>query len=174
MFDTMMMTKVIGALCGSLLVFLLGSWAAESLYTTGAEVHAEGEIAQAYTIEVASATEEAAPAEEGPPFAELLAVADVGAGEKIFGKCASCHKVDGGNGVGPHLDGVVDRAKASIEGFGYSEALLAMAGDAWTPENLNGFLLSPKAYAPGTKMSFAGLPKEQDRANVIAWLATQK
>ncbi len=172
MFDTMTMTKVIGALCGSLLVFLLGSWAAESLYTTGAEAHGGEEVAQAYTIEVASA-EPAAPAEEGPPFAELLAAADVGAGEKVFGKCASCHKVDGANGVGPHLNGVVDRAKASVEGFGYSEALLAMAGDAWTPENLNGFLTSPKAYAPGTKMSFAGLPKEQDRANVIAWLATQ-
>lgn len=173
MFDTMTMTKVIGALCGSLLVFLLGSSVADSLYTTEIEAHGDEEIARGYTIEVASAPEAgAAPVEEGPPFAELLAVADVGAGEKVFGKCASCHKVDGSNGVGPHLNGVVDRAKASIEGFGYSDALLAMAGDAWTPENLNGFLVNPKAYAPGTKMAYAGLAKPEDRANVIAWLAT--
>ncbi len=175
MFDTMTLTKVIGALCGSLLVFLLGSWAAESAYNTEPVSHDGEEIAQAYSIDTgAAATDEAAPAEEGPPFAELLAVADAGAGEKVFGKCASCHKVDGSDGIGPHLNGVIDRAKASVEGFGYSEALLAMAGDSWTPENMNGFLTSPKNYAPGTKMSFAGLAKAEDRANVIAWLATLK
>ena len=59
-----------------------------------------------------------------------------------------------------------------LKGFGYSEALLAMASDSWTPENMDGFLTNPKAYAPGTKMTFAGLPKIQDRANVISYLAT--
>ena len=67
---------------------------------------------------------------------------------------------------------MVDRAKASVAGFGYSEVLVGMAAEAWTPENLDGFLKSPKGYAPGTKMSFAGLPKVEERANVIAYLAS--
>jgi cytochrome c len=174
MFDTMTMTKTLGAVCGSLLVFLLGGWVASSLYHVGAEGHgAEGELAQAYSIETG---EEEAPVaeEEGPDFATVLASADVGAGEKVFAKCKSCHNLDGKDATGPHLNGVVDRQKASAAGYAYSEALVAMAGDAWTTDNLNGFLTSPKSYAPGTKMSFAGLPKVEDRANVIAYLATVK
>jgi cytochrome c len=176
MFDTMTLTKIVGAVCGSLLVFLLGSWVAESLYTTHAAGHgepAEGELTQAYTIDT-GAEEPAAAVEEGPSLEELLATADVAAGEKVFAKCAACHKVDGTDGTGPHLNGVVGRAKASVGGFAYSEALVAMAADSWTPENLDGFLTNPKAYAKGTKMSFAGLPKAQDRANVIAWLTTKQ
>lgn len=174
MFDTMTMTKTLGAVCGSLLVFLLGGWVASSLYHVGAEGHgAEGELTQAYSIETG---EEEAPAaeEEGPDFATVLASADAAAGEKVFAKCKSCHNLDGKDATGPHLNGVVDRQKASAAGYAYSEALVAMAADAWTPENLNGFLTSPKNYAPGTKMSFAGLPKVEDRANVIAYLATVK
>ncbi len=176
MFDTMTMTKVVGALCGSLLVFLLGSWVAESLYSTQTEAHggAEGEeLMQAYSIDT-GVTEEAAPAEEGPAFEEVFAAADAAAGEKVFAKCAACHKVDGTDGTGPHLNGVVGRAKASVGGFAYSEALVGMAADSWTPENLNGFLENPRGYAQGTKMNYAGLPKVEDRANVIAWLATQQ
>jgi cytochrome c len=170
MLDTMTLTKALGAFCGSFLVFLLGSWAAEAIYGHEEVGHGE-EVAQAYSIEVVGAdTGEAA--EEGPDFATLLASADAGAGEKVFGKCASCHKLDGSDGVGPHLNGVVDRAKASIAGFGYSDTLVAMAADAWTAENLDGFLEDPKGYAPGTAMGFAGLPKPADRANLIAYLAT--
>lgn len=174
MFDTMTMTKTLGAVCGSLLVFLLGGWVASSLYHVGAEGHgAEGELTQAYSIETG---EEEAPAaeEEGPDFATVLASADAAAGEKVFAKCKSCHNLDGKDATGPHLNGVVDRQKAAAAGYAYSEALVAMSADAWTPENLNGFLTSPKNYAPGTKMSFAGLPKVEDRANVIAYLATVK
>jgi len=80
--------------------------------------------------------------------------------------------MDGTDGTGPHLNDVVDRAKAAVAGFGYSEAILAMADQAWTPENLNAFLENPKGYMPGLKMSFAGLPKVEDRANVIAYLAS--
>jgi cytochrome c len=170
MFDTMTMTKVVGAACGSLLVFMLGGWAAETLYHTGGGHGGEGE--QAYTIDTGEGDAPAA-AEEGPAFAELYAAADAGAGEKVFSKCKACHKVDGNDGTGPHLNGVVDRAKASVGGFGYSAVLTGMADQAWTPENLDHFLESPKGYAPGTKMSFAGLPKPTDRANLIAWLATQ-
>jgi cytochrome c len=171
MFDTMTMTKVVGAACGSLLVFMLGGWAASALYSTSGG-HG-GEATQAYTIDT-GADDATAVVEEGPSFDELYASADAAAGEKVFAKCKACHKVDGSNGTGPHLDGVVDRAKASVAGFGYSDVLVSMAADAWTPANLDAFLLSPKNYAPGTKMSFAGLPKPADRANVIAWLATQQ
>ncbi len=176
MFDTMTMTKAVGAVCGSFLVFLLAGWAGESLYTVG---HAEGghgeEVAQAYVIETGA---EEAPAEAGgeagPDFATVLASADAAAGEAVFKKCQSCHKLDGSDGVGPHLNGVVGRAKASAAGYAYSEALAALAGESWTPDNLNGFLENPKSYLPGTKMAFAGLGKVEERANVIAYLsATQ-
>jgi cytochrome c len=88
----------------------------------------------------------------------------------VFGKCKACHKLDGSDGTGPHLNGIVGKAKAASAGFGYSDALLAMASDVWSPENLDGFLLNPKGYAPGTKMSFAGLPKGEERANLIKYL----
>lgn len=169
MFDTMTVTKILGAACGSLLVFLLGGWAAETVYHTGG---GHGDEAQAYVIE--TATEEAAPAEDAVPFTEMLAAADPAAGEGVFNKCKACHKVDGNDGTGPHLNGVVDRPIASAAGFGYSEVLAGMADKAWTGDELNAFLTNPKGYAPGTKMSFAGLPKPEDRANVIAWLATQQ
>lgn len=171
MIDTMTSTKVLGAVCGSLLVFMLGNWAAEGLYSMGGGGHG-GEETQSYVIEVAGAATDEPAAEAGPSFDEVYATADAAAGEKVFAKCKACHKVDGTDGTGPHLNGVVGRAKAASAGFAYSEALLAMAGDTWTPENLDGFLANPKGYAPGTKMSFAGLPKVEDRASVVAYLAT--
>lgn len=170
MFDTMTVTKVTGAVCGSLLVFMFASWASDALYATAPAAHGDEPVAQAYTIDTGA---EAAPTEavaEGPAFAEVFAAADAAAGEKVFGKCKACHKIDGTDGTGPHLNGVVNRPKASVGGFGYSETLLAMAGDTWTPENLEAFLTNPKGYAPGTKMSFAGLPKVEDRANLIKFL----
>lgn len=173
MLNTMTITKALGAVCGSALVFLFATWAADALYHTGpAESHEGEEVAQAYSVDAGAAGGEDAAAEEGPAFDVVLASADPAAGEKVFGKCKACHKVDGSNGTGPHLNGVVNRPKGSIAGFGYSEAMIAMAADSWTPENMNGFLTSPKAYMPGTKMSFAGLGKVEDRANVIAYLAT--
>lgn len=173
MFDTMTLTKVTGAVCGSLLVYLFGAWAAESLYHTGPEGGYDGEeVAQAYTIDTGAAAETETAVEEGPTFEVIYAAADAAAGEKVFGKCKACHKINGEDGTGPHLNGVVNRVKGAVAGFGYSEALLAMAPAVWSPENMNGFLQNPKGYMPGTKMSFAGLPKPDDRANVIAYLAT--
>ena len=96
MFDTMTMTKAVGAVCGSLLVFLLLGWAGNSLFTVGVAQHGghEGEeIAQAYSIDTGEAEAPAEGAEEGPDFATLLASADAGAGEAVFKKCASCHKL---------------------------------------------------------------------------------
>ena len=170
MFDTMTLTKITGAVCGAFLVFLLGSWGAAAIYGQHEPKHGE-EVVQAYSIEVAAA-EPAEGAVEEVDFVTLLASADATAGEKVFGKCASCHKLDGSDGTGPHLNGVVDRAKAAVAGFGYSDAILAVADQAWSPENLNGFLQDPKGYMPGTAMGFAGLAKAEDRANVIAYLAT--
>ena len=172
MFDTMTITKALGAACGSLLIFLMGTWAAESLYHVGGEELAGAEVRQAYVID--TGTEAAAPAEAAVAvdFPALVAAADVTAGEKVFAKCKTCHKVDGSNGTGPHLNGIVNKAKASSAGFAYSDALKAMAGDTWTPDNMNAFLTNPKKYAPGTKMSCPGLPGVQDRADVVAWLAT--
>ena len=170
MFDTMTVTKAGGALCGAFLIFLLGKWAAETLYTTAPASHGGEEVAQAYTIDTGEAGGgEAAAAEEGPDFATLMASADAAAGEKVFGKCKACHKVDGTNGTGPHLDGVVGRAVAGVAGFGYSDSMVAHGGD-WTPEALSAFLENPKGVVAGTKMSFAGLKKPEDRANVIAYL----
>lgn len=170
MFDTMTVTKAGGALTGTLLVFLLGKWAAETLYSTSPAAHAGEEVAQAYVIDTgASEGGGAAAAAQGPDFATAFASADPAAGEKIFNKCKACHKVDGTNGTGPHLDGVVNRAIGSVAGFGYSDAM-AGHGGTWDPETLSQFLENPKGYVPGTKMSFAGLKSVEDRANVIAYL----
>lgn len=171
MFDTMTVTKVGGALCGSLLVFLLGNWAAQALYSTHGGGHGGEEVVQGYVIDTGASETEAA-AEEGPDFATLYAAADAGAGEKVFAKCRACHKIDGTNGTGPHLDGVVDRAKATVAGFTFSDAMAAHSSEQWTPENLNAFLTNPRTYIPGNKMSFAGLPRAEERANLIKYLST--
>ncbi len=172
MLDTMTFTKIIGGFCGALLLFLLGNWAAELIYHGGeghGEKHAEG-----YAIEVETSGTETAMVEEGPSFAEVYAMADASKGEKVFGKCKACHKLeDGANGTGPHLWNVVDREVSVVEGYRYSGALVKVA-QVWSPENLDGFLKKPKSYAPGTKMGFAGLKKPEDRANLIAYLATIK
>ena len=101
---------------------------------------------------------------------------DVEKGEKVFRKCRACHAVGEGaeNKVGPQLNGIVGREIAALEGFGYSDALteLAVEKGAWTEEELAAFLEKPRDYAKGTKMSFAGLRKEDERADVIAYLAT--
>jgi cytochrome c len=168
MFDTMTVTKAGGALCGAFLIFLLGNWAAESLYSTEPAAHGDEEVAQAYSVDTGEAASGEAEA-EGPDFATVLAAADMAKGEKVFGKCKACHKIDGTNSTGPHLDGVVGRAIAGVGDFGYSDAVKALGGN-WEPARLNDFLTNPKSYAAGTKMSFAGLPKVEDRANLIAYL----
>jgi cytochrome c len=150
-------------------VFLLGGWAAESIYH-GAGGH-EGDHAQGYVIEVVAAGDAgAAPVDAGPPFEEVYLTADAAAGEGEFRPCAACHKlVAGENAVGPYLYGVVGRPVDTATGYAYSGALEKVV-DVWTPEHLNGFLTNPGAYAPGTKMNFKGISKVEDRANLIAYL----
>ena len=169
MFDTMTSTKIIGAFCGALLVFLLGKWAADSLYSMGGG-HGGDEHA-AYVIEVEGGDSHGEEAkEEGPDFATLLASADVGKGAKVFGKCKACHKIEpDAHGTGPSLYGVVGRA-VSGTGFGGYSGSLGQVGETWTPEALDHFLANPKAAAPGTSMSFAGLKKADERANLVAYL----
>ena len=169
MFDTMTLTKILAAACSALLVFVLGGWIGDKIYSPS---HHAGDHHQAYTIDTGESTVALASAADEPNITELLATADIAKGERVFKKCAACHKlVTGENGVGPYLNGVVNRAVASVGGFAYSGKLIAVA-DVWNVENLDGFLKNPKSYAPGTKMSFAGLSKATDRANLIAYLQT--
>ncbi len=176
MFDTMTLTKIVGGVCGALLIFLFGNWAAESIYGFGEGSHEEG-AELAYSVAGAEGEGDAAPTDEGaadPAYADVAATADLAAGEKTFGKCKSCHKIDGKDATGPHLNGVIGRNHAAVAGFKYSDAMAAKSAEVWTPELLYEFLKSPKTVVPGTKMGFAGLPKPEDRANVVAYLASLK
>ncbi|MBL9058777.1 MAG: c-type cytochrome [Mangrovicoccus sp.] len=168
MLDTMTATKVVGGLGGALLVFLLGGWAAQALFYTGGGHGAEE---QAYLIEgeddSSSAPEDAAPVD----MVALVAQADPAQGEKTFKQCAACHKIDEPvNGAGPHLDGVAGRPIHAIADFKYSGSL---PEGTWTIENLSAWLTNPKAFAPGTTMSFKGIAKDGDRAAVIAYLISK-
>ncbi len=104
-------------------------------------------------------------------LADVAAADGIAAGEKIFKKCVACHTIDqgGANGIGPNLWGVVGKPIGSTGGFAYSGALKAVGG-AWSFESLNSWLTSPKKFAAGNKMSFAGLGKPEDRAAVMLYL----
>lgn len=113
-----------------------------------------------------------APAEEAEqPIAALLAAADPAAGEGVAKRCTACHTFEQGGAakVGPNLWNIVGAPRAHMEGFAYSDAIRGLEGN-WDFEALNAFLTSPKTYAPGTKMSFAGISKDAERADVIAYL----
>ena len=101
----------------------------------------------------------------------LMTLGDVASGEKIFKKCAACHSIDKGgkNKIGPALYNVVGRAVGGVDDYKYSKTL-ASYGKEWTFEELNGFLTKPSSYLKGTKMSYAGLRKEKDRASIIKYL----
>ena len=165
MFDTMTVTKAAAGLFGAFLVLLLAKWGGEVLFHVGG--HGEA----AYVIETESSGESADG--EEVVFEEMLAAADPEKGARVFRKCTACHKLeDGANGTGPYLYGVVNRPVASAAGFnGYSPAMQSHGGN-WTPEELDAFLANPKGFIQGTSMSFAGLKKAQERADLIAYLQT--
>ncbi len=170
MFDTMTMTKALGGFCGAFLIFLLGGWAAETIYHGGEGGHGDEHHAQGYLIEVEGAEGEAEAVVEEVDFATVLASASAEEGEGLWRNCRSCHAIENGvNGTGPSLYGIVDRPVSAADGFNYSGALVAVA-DVWTAENLNSFLENPKGFAPGTAMGYNGMRKVEDRANLIAYL----
>ena len=122
-------------------------------------------------VRLAVSTSEATKVEEKIDIAALMALGDVTTGEKIFKKCASCHSINKGgpNKIGPALYNVVGRKVGGVEGYKYSKTLTSY-GKEWSFEELNGFLIKPASYLKGTKMSYAGLRKEKDRASVIKYL----
>ena len=104
-------------------------------------------------------------------IAALMALGDIASGEKIFKKCAACHSINKGgkHKIGPALYNVVGRKVGGVEDYKYSKALIAYEKE-WTFEELNGFLIKPAKHIKGTKMAYAGLRKEADRASVIKYL----
>lgn len=166
--SSMEWNKIFGAVLLAGLIGMMSGFIAEVLVHPH-ELHAPAfMVATAETAAPAAA--QAAPA--GPaPIAPLLASADVAAGQAATKACQACHSFDKGGAtkVGPNLYGVVGAPHGHVQGFAYSAAISGMSGN-WDFEGLNKFLYDPKGYAPGTKMSFAGLKKDQERANVIAYL----
>jgi cytochrome c len=129
-----------------------------------------------YAVDVAAETTggEAAPADVPPDWGTVLPKADVAAGEQVFAKCQSCHSLTA-NGTGPDLNGVVGRKPGTEAGFNYSSAMQAFGAKQpiWDYEHIYEFIKNPQAYIPGTKMTFVGLKKPEDRINVIAFLHTK-
>ena len=130
----------------------------------------------AYKVEIASdqdvtGIEKKEKAPEKVDIAALMAQADLAHGEKVFKKCSACHSIKsgGGNKIGPALYNVVGRKVAAIKDYKYSKALVNYERN-WSFEELNGFLIKPQKWIKGTKMAFAGLRKEKDRASVILYL----
>ncbi|MEZ5742166.1 MAG: cytochrome c family protein [Sphingomonadaceae bacterium] len=146
----------------------LGLTSISSHYFSADKPHRPHELG--YVIEGA----EEAGGEAEVPLATLLAEADVAKGESVFAKCKSCHTIDAGgaNGIGPNLHATMGKPLGGHAGFAYSDALKSVGG-SWTFEQMDAWLKSPKAFAPGTKMSFAGLGKAEDRAALLLYLNAQ-
>jgi cytochrome c len=125
------------------------------------------EVQQASTSTTATATAE----DKKVDIAALMALGDVNAGEKIFKKCAACHSINqgGANKIGPALYNVVGRKIGGVADYKYSKAFVEY-GKEWNFEELNGFLIKPSKWIKGTKMAYAGLRKEEDRASIIKYL----
>jgi cytochrome c len=141
---------------------------------TGEHFAAERPEKMGYPIEGVVEGGEGGTAANEPAIETLMAAADPAKGAEVFKKCAACHSVTqgGANGVGPNLYGVVGGAHGHVASFAYSDVLKAKPGK-WDFAALNEWLKSPRGYAPGTKMTFAGLGKPEDRANVIKYLNEQ-
>ena len=167
--DSFELNKIIAAiLMVALLVIGLGK-VADGIF------HVQKPKIAGYQVKVesqlTSGTSQAAEIIEKIDIAALMSLGDVASGEKIFKKCAACHSIKKGwkNKIGPALYNVVGRAIGSVDDYKYSKTL-ASYGKEWTVEELNGFLKKPASYLKGTKMSYAGLRKEKDRASIIKYL----
>ncbi|ASW05070.1 cytochrome c [Rhizobium sp. ERR 922] len=165
----------VGALLATL--FVLKSVSLASGFIFHSEAPEKPGFAIVATEEPAAGGDKGAAAKAETPIAQLLQKADAKAGETIFKKCQACHSGEKGgpNKVGPDLWGIVDRPVAEHEGFAYSAGMKDFSkggSEKWTYDHLYHFLAAPKKFVAGTAMGFAGLPKEEDRANVIAYLRT--
>lgn len=164
--------KIVLAVAFSILSVILSSAIGGFLYRSERIVEKRG-----YVIEVVDAAQEAS-APKGLPdvieIGKIMAAADAAAGQAVFKQCMVCHTNDkgGANKVGPNLWGVVGAKVARHQEFKYSDAMTKRGADGkmWTYEDLYRYIYSPKTYVPGNKMAFAGVKKDVDRANVIAYL----
>jgi cytochrome c len=170
--DSFEWNKIIGAVLGTAIFIFVVRQAAEVIYEPEQPAK-PGYIVQGVAEASASSAPAAPVAEVMPDWGTVLPAADVADGKQISARCEQCHDLSKGgpNKIGPNLYGVVDRPRATHPGFDYSSAMKSKGGD-WTYDELFKFLKSPGAYIPGTKMSFAGLPRESDRINLIAYLRT--
>ena len=133
--------------------------------------HVEKPNKSAYLVEANTESNSSTKAEATVDISALLSMGDADHGKKVFKKCSACHSVkEGGkNKIGPALYGVLGRNMAGLEDYKYSKALMDF-GKSWTFDEMNSFLIKPTSYIKGTKMAFAGLKKEKDRASVILYM----
>lgn len=165
--DSFEFNKIAGGILGSLLFLVALNIAAEAIFAPPKPAK------PGYVIEIPKAADQTAKAAPEESFDKLLASATVERGESAAKVCTTCHTFDKGgpNKVGPNQWNLVGRKKASEAGFSYSSALQAKGGE-WTYEDIDHMIFKPQAFIRGTKMAYAGMPKEQDRADVIAYLRT--
>lgn len=166
--DSFEINKILGALLFTCLCLLSLNIAAEALFHPAKPAKPGYEVA---TAEPAAGDHGAAAKEPDEPIEKLLASATVEKGANAAKKCAACHTFGKGepNRVGPNLYGVVGRPKGTEGGFDYSAPMKSKGGN-WSVDDLDKFLANPRGFVPGTKMSFAGLPRGSERADVIAFL----
>ncbi len=135
--------------------------------------HVEKPSTSAYKVEVktASTSSKSSDLSESVNISSLLAMGSIEHGQKVFKKCSACHSVKKGgkNKIGPALYNVLGRDMAALKDYKYSKALIAFGKD-WSFQEMNAFLIKPQKYIQGTKMAFAGLKKEKDRASVILFM----
>jgi cytochrome c len=168
--DSFEWNKIIGAVLGTAIFIFVVRLLAEKIYEP--EMPAKPGYVVEGVAETGAGAGAAAPAEETmPDWGTVLAAADAAAGKTLSTKCEQCHDLSKGgpNKIGPNLFGVVDRARATHEGFSYSSAMKGKPGN-WTYDELFKFIKAPGVDIPGTKMSFAGLRSDKDRINLIAYL----
>jgi cytochrome c len=166
--DSFELNKILGAILGTCLGVLSINIAAGAIFAPTKPAKPGYEIG---VPEQKPGGEGKPQQQEQQPLEQLLASADVGRGENAVKKCAACHTFSKGGRplVGPNLWAIVGRSKASEAGFNYSAALKSKGG-SWTVDDLNQFINNPKALIPGTNMTFAGVPRASERADIIAYL----
>jgi len=167
--DSFELNKIIAAILMVALLIIGLNKIADGLF------HVEKPINPGYKVEIDSqsivSTSGTGEALKKIDIAAIMASGDLDVGKKVFKKCAACHSIakDGGNKIGPALYNVVGRAVGGLSDYKYSKTLATYSKE-WTFEELNGFLIKPATYLKGTKMSYAGLRKEKDRASVIMYM----